>query len=225
MAYNNKHFKNLHNNYLELIKNIFCKKFIFNYFENKEECLKYIGFEDELQKFGFHFLIHNFIEDIRIKRNYVKLLYDKNLIVGNISYSDNNYSFWNDEYFNLDKNKDIIFRMNLFNIDEIHSRLNKIFFHIILQYIEEERKLTFNSVENNVNSAQYIYTILIVCHIIVVIFAVSIFWIPKIRKMNDEIYKAKNILSIIPLHILSSLPNIKKLLNISSNSDQYSSQF
>ena len=40
-----------------------------------------------------------------------------------------------------------------------------------------------------------------------------------IRRMNIEIYKTKNMLSIIPLQILASQPNIRILLNISKNND------
>jgi hypothetical protein len=35
-----------------------------------------------------------------------------------------------------------------------------------------------------------------------------------IRRMNIEIYKTKNMLSILPLQILASQPNIRELLNI-----------
>ena len=88
---------------------------------------------------------------------------------------------------------------------EIHSRLNTIFIHIILQYLEEERKLTFSSIENNFSNNEFLYIILILGHIIIIILFAIIFLIPQIKKMNVEIYKAKNILSIIPLKILSSI--------------------
>ena len=39
-------------------------------------------------------------------------------------------------------------------------------------------------------------------------------WIPFIKNMNSVIYNAKKILGIIPIHILSSLSNIKKILNL-----------
>ena len=42
--------------------------------------------------------------------------------------------------------------------------------------------------------------------------------------MNIEIYKAKNILSIIPIQILASLPDIKILLNLSSKNNKYLKQ-
>ena len=38
--------------------------------------------------------------------------------------------------------------------------------------------------------------------------------------MDVEIYKTKNMLSIIPVKILASQPNIKKLLNISSTANE-----
>ena len=37
-----------------------------------------------------------------------------------------------------------------------------------------------------------------------------------IQTRNIEIYKAKNMLSIIPIKILATQPNIRELLNIST---------
>ena len=206
---------NLKEQYIQLTQNIFCNKFINDYFKNKEECLKYIGLEDELKNLGFNFLVHNFIEDIRIKRNYVKLLYDNNLIVGSFIDYYYDYEITDNERFRLN-NTNILFKLDLFNDNEIHAKLNIIFLHIILPYIEEERKLFFNTIENNLKNGEYIYIILIICHIIFITLTTLIFWIPQIKKMSEEIHKTKNILSIIPLKILSSLPNIKLLLNIIS---------
>ena len=224
LASNNGKIRSLHDKYLLLIKTIFCNKFIIDYFENKDECLNYIGAEGELKKFGFHFLVHNFIEDIRIKRNYIELLNKQKLIIGNLSDS-NYYSVYNNEILGLNDNTELIFRLNLFNIVDIHSRLNTIFIHIILQYLEEERKTTFSSIEDNFANNQFLYIILILSHIIIIILFASIFLIPQIKKMNIEIYKAKNILSIIPLKILSSISNIKIILNISAQSNQYINEF
>ena len=47
------------------------------------------------------------------------------------------------------------------------------------------------------------------------IVSILFYLIPEINKLNIEIYKTKNILSIIPVQILASLPNIKTLLKIS----------
>lgn len=222
----NDNIKSIYRNYLVVIGDKFCNVFIANYFENQEECYNYIGGRDGIIKFGFHFLIHDFVEEMRMKRNYVKLLLEQEVIVGNFSDILNlkNYSIWNNEYLGIKNNESLIFRMSLFNMEKTHSKLNIIFMHIIMQYINTERNMTFNLVGENVKGGYLIYIILILCHMFFISLALSIYWVPKVKEMNVEIYKAKNILSIIPVQILATLPNIKTLLNISLN-NQYTSDF
>ena len=222
----NDAIKNIHKDYLAINENTFCNDFIAEYFENQEECYNYIGGRDGIVAFGFHFLIHDFVEEIRMKRNYVKLLLEKEVIVGNFTDILNikNYSIWNNKNLGLNDNKTLILRMSLFNMEKIHSRLNIIFMHIIMQYINSERNMTFYLVENNVNGGYALYIILILSHVFFIGLALSIFWVPKIKEINKEIYKAKNILAIIPVQILATLPNIKTLLNIPTN-NQYTSDF
>ena len=42
----------------------------------------------------------------------------------------------------------------------------------------------------------------------------GLYWIPFIYKQDEDIYKTKNMLSIIPKDVLASLKNISKLLNV-----------
>ena len=222
----NDNIKSIYRNYLVVIENKFCNIFIADYFENQEECYNYIGGRDGIIKFGFHFLIHDFVEEIRMKRNYIKLLLEKGVIVGNFSDILNlkNYSKWTDQNLGIKNNKSLIFRMSLFNMEKTHSRLNIIFMHIIMQYINTERNMTYNLVEANVKGGYAIYIILILFHMFIIILISSIYLIPKVKEMNVEIYKAKNILTIIPVQILATLPNIRTLLNIPLN-NQYTSDF
>ena len=227
LSVNNGYIKNIYKNYLKLNENGFCNKPIIEYFSDKEECLNFIGGKNGIIKFGIHFLIHDFIEDIRVKQNYIKLLIDKNLIIGNLT--DNNKEYYEnftftltDEYFEREENKDLIFRMKLFNMEEIHFRLNTIYIHIILPYIDEVRKIIFNSVQKNFDTGHYLYIILVGIHILIILLINSFWLLPKANEINNEIYKVKNILSIIPIQILSSVPNINKLLNISKSSNSQS---
>ena len=218
--------KAIYRNYLVVNEDKFCNVFIADYFENQEECYNYIGGRDGIINFGFHFLIHDFVEEIRMKRNYIKLLLEKGVIVGNFSDILNlkNYSKCTDQNLGIKNNKSLIFRMSLFNMEKTHSRLNIIFMHIIMQYINTERNMTYNLVEANVKGGYAIYIILILFHMFIIILISSIYLIPKVKEMNVEIYKAKNILTIIPVQILASLPNIRTLLNIPIN-NQYTSDF
>ena len=173
---------------------------------------------------SFNFFVYRL--EIRMKRNYVKLLLDEGLIVGNFSDILNldNDNIWNNQNLGLNNNKNLIFRMSLFNMEKTHSRLNIIFIHIIMQYINTERNMTFFLVEKNIDGGYIICIILVLFHIFYITLAISFFFNPKVKEMNVEIYKAKNILSIIPVQILASLPNIRTLLNIPIN-NQYTSDF
>ena len=112
-------------------------------------------------------------------------------------------------------NHSSIFRLNLFNNYTIHYQLNLIFFNVILPYIEKNREeyfsiLTFETKEGNILSLN-----LLILVIISLIF--FCFFIPVINYINSIIYKAKNMLSIIPLNILSYQSDALTVLNIPNN--------
>ena len=204
-------FKDIKN---EINKNGLCNFSFTDFFKNEEECQNFMGGEKGIISFGFDILLNYFIEEIRMKRNYVKGLMNKGILVGNLS-DLNNYYLWNDDNLNLKNNQTLIFRMNLFNKEDIHHNLNIIFINIIYQYINKERNLTLNSISTRMDNGHIIYIILIVCHCSFAIVSILFYLIPEINKLNIEIYKTKNILSIIPVQILASLPNLKTLLKIS----------
>ena len=145
------------------------------------------------------------------------------MIVGNLS-NKTEIKVIEHEYLDLINNKTVIFRMDLFNMDKTHFKLNLIFINIIQQYIYEERRITFRSIIRSISNGHSVYIILISAHILIIMFSVIFYWVPKIKYMNIEIYKAKNILSIIPIQILASLPDIKILLNLSSKNNKYLKQ-
>ena len=220
---NNNYIKNLKKIFLQMNEKGLCSFYITDAFDNKEECENFMGGKEGIISLNFHILVNDFLEELRMIRNYVKLLLNKKLIVGNLSNKDELIKYYDtlDEFYGLNNNKSLIFRMNLFNMNKIHSRINNIFFNIILGYINNERNNTIDLIEKNIINGHAIYIILILSNIIVIMFLVIFFWIPKIKNMNVEIYKAKNILTIIPIQILASLPNIKILLNINNKSEIY----
>ena len=153
-----------------------------------------------------------------MKRNEIYKLINNKILVGNLS-DLNEQKFWNDNYFGLNDNKTLIFRMEIFNDEEMHNKLNSMFLHIIFQYINKERDITINTISNSINNRHINCIILIAFHFFIIFMLILFYWIPKIKLMNNEIYQTKNMLSIIPIQILASLPNIKKLLNIAIKSN------
>ena len=207
---------NLSSNYIEFQKSGFCNSYI-SYFNNKEECEEFLGGEDGYINLGFFVIVSSFIEDIRNGRNYMKLLLNNKTLVGNLSNIINNNS--NDTTYGLDKNQNLRFRMIVFNLENTHSRLNILFLNVILQYINRERNLTMNEIDTYMTNGHMKYIIFLIIYIFIFLLLFFFYWIPKIRNMNDEIYKTKNMLSIIPPKILASQPNIRQLLNIQTNDD------
>ena len=137
-------------NYLKLINNILneslvnyndlCAFYINNFFDSSEMCSEIIGI---ITKYDFFHMTFYFLEEIKIKKNIVryKLKYEK--IVGNLTeykYLD----YLEDENIPKKGSNNNIFRLDLFNDEEIHFSLNLVFFSIILPYIQKNRKLDFS---------------------------------------------------------------------------------
>ena len=208
--------KGLYKNFLILQEEGFCKLYV-TYFNSEKECQNFMGSENGIISLGFHLLINSFIEDLRNARSFMKLLLEEKTLIGNLSKVID--AKFNDTNFNLDKNDSLIFRMKVFNIEQIHFRLNIIFHNIILQYINQERNITVFSIDQALTNEHIKYVILIIIYICIFLIMFIFYWIPMIQKRNVEIYKTKNMLSIIPLQILASQPNIKELLNISEKNE------
>ena len=141
-------------------------------------------------------------------------LLDVNLIIGNLTKENNG-----DIIFTLNNSINLIFRMKVFNMEQTHYRLNIIFLNIILQYIDKERDLTFVGLDKYTRNEHQKYIIILIVYITIFILIFSFYWIPRINSLNIEIYKTKNMLSILPIQILASLPNIRELLNISTSNN------
>ena len=206
----------LNNKYAELHRIGLCGYYITN-FNSIEECENFLGGKNGIISFGFHILINYFIEEVRNARNYMKKLLDQKILVGNLSEEIDIH--FDDTNFGLDKNKTLQFRMAAFNLEQTHSRLNIIFMNVVLQYINQARNVTINTIVDNVTNGHIKYVIIMFIYILLFLIIFFYYWIPMIRRMNTEIYKTKNMLSIIPLQILASQPNIKILLNISTSND------
>jgi hypothetical protein len=213
LKYFGRTIKGLNKNFFALQEKGFCNYFE-SFFESREGCENFLGGKDRITSFDIDLFINSFIEEVRNARDFMKLLLDKQVLVGNLSKFIEFKQ--NDSTYGINKNRTLIFRMKVFNMEETHYRLNIIFFNILYQYINQLKIITINSIEQHVTNLHMSYILLIVSYIVIFIFIYVFYWIPMIRNMDVEIYKTKNMLSIIPVKILASQPNIKKLLNISS---------
>ena len=182
----NKLFKEIQQNNL-CAQNTDGKMSSVNMCDNYLEVITSLGF--------FNFLCF-WVEEIRIKKNYILLLEEENNI--------NNINNINDNRI-----------VEYFNMKEIHPDINFMFSHVILPYINEERNLTMKTIINNMNKKSNIYIILFLIYCGFDLLGFMFFWRPIINNTKSIIYKTKYMLTIIPVDALASQTNIKNLLGIS----------
>ena len=188
-------------------KKTLCSYYINDYFDSSYECEEKVGL---ISKYNFDYLTFYFVEEIKIAINILKYKLETEKILGNLT----NYNY--NEYYNLiptlEKDYTSIFRLDLFNNEDIHKKMNLIFFSIILPYIKKNSEVLFNKL--NEESGEITLIIYNILFYVLVTFIYLFYFIPIINNINTNIYKTKNMLSIIPLNILSSQCDILKLLNI-----------
>ncbi len=109
-----------------------------------------------------------------------------------------------------------LYRLEIFNQEPSHTNLNIKFINVILPYVLNQRTVCVDSIQESIKGGYIIYIVLISIFAAIITFIFAAYWIPMIRVLNMEIYKTKNMLTIIPVQILASLPNIRELLNISN---------
>ena len=176
-------------------------------FENDKNELSNIGMCDYymeiITSLGFYNFVSFWIEEIRIKKNYV-ISIDK---MNNIYYSSDN----SQQYENR--------TINIFNNQEIHNDINFMFIYIILPFINEERNLTSKKIIDIINSKLQIYLIIFAIYFLLIISFNLFFLRPIINGTNKLIYKTKKMLRIIPVEILEAQTNIKNILGVSDLND------
>ena len=102
-------------------------------------------------------------------------------------------------YNNNANNNKTIFRLDLFNNEKIHKNINFLYFNIILENLELTRYMINRFTINGKNSY---FIILIIIYVLLLCLLILVFFIPVIKFLNKQIYKAKNILSIVPINVL-----------------------
>jgi hypothetical protein len=158
-------------------------------------CEYYIDIATSL---GYLNFVYFFVGEINTKINYIKILSEK----------------FSKQLWDNDIKKRMII---LFN--SLHYDIDYMFNYGALYYIESELTLTSEKFFEKINSKYQnyiiVYTIFMICIILLYFF----YWTPFIKDIQDQIYKAKLALNIIPIEILESQTNIKSLLGISDIND------
>ena len=177
----------------------FCRHNVTDYFNYSfEECE--IKFKSFIKR-NFFFFSNYFLEEIKIGKNIVKHKNNYENIVGNLN--NNNITNLIEEYQNeVQKNINTEFRLNLFNDGIIHSELNVIFINFLLPHLQNNRNAIFQFFGMDGYESFFYILGLVYFIILSIIFFASFLFITKI--LNVQINKAKNMLSIIPITVLTS---------------------
>ena len=194
----------------EEIKNSFFSHYCsFNeteYFSSIDNCTNKFG---NILDLDFYSFIDYFLEQIRIKKNIAKYILENENVIGNLTqYNIENLSY----LLNNNNNKEVIFRLNLFNYEYLHFDINILFFNVILPFLKSTLQLITNSTKIE---GEYLYFIII---FILYIFVISTLFLaclfPLINFLNKQIYITKNMLSIIPINFLLYNSNIKSFISL-----------
>ena len=193
---------------VEILSNPYCSFYITDYFHNIEECKNKFGSILDLDYFNF---LGYFVEQIRNRKNIVKYYFENKNIIGNLT--EYNIEKIIEEYKkDTDNNKEKILRLNLFNEIYLHSALNVMFFNIDFQIIQSVIKLIVKLV--NIDGKDFYFYLSIILYIVVLSILFFCCFLPLINFLNRQIYRAKNMLSIIPIKILINKTNIHSLTNL-----------
>ena len=154
-------------------------------------CDNYI---DTATSLGYYNFVYFFINEIRTKIDYAKILSEK----------------MKDKLWGNDVEKRMII---LFN--NLHYDIDYMFNHVILYYVQDELNITSEKFFENINSKNDFYIIIYSIYFVCIILFYLFYWNRSINEAQDQIYKAKLALNIIPVEILESQTNIKDLLGMS----------
>ena len=199
---------NIKNMDIDFLDGNLCKRIDDSYFKSEDECLNFL--EGQIQ-YGYE-ISYSFLIDFVGNGIYlIKYYFDE---VINFVFNLTKYGY--EEYRKLDAENEK-FRLYLFNNDTVHSNINILFAHVLLPYYLDIVNYTSTDIINSIINSNTFYLVYMICYISLNAILFLIVWIPFINNMNSLIYNAKKILGIIPIHILSTLSNIKKILNIEKN--------
>jgi hypothetical protein len=188
---------------VSLMNKDLCSFTMTDYFESHEQCMEKFGY---LLKYDFTIFFTFFVQNIRHHKNIVKYWHKTKNIYGNLTIYD--VESWKSSK----PNDNGYFKLKLFNEEIIHSELNLMFINIILPYIDVNRKEIIKRLNLEKFGSYFIiyFSLFIVC-VILLYFS---YILPRIRFLNNFIYKTKNMLSLIPMSILAAQSNIKSLLKL-----------
>ena len=186
-----------------------CSYSLTGYFKTVEDCKEKVG---NIINYDFLIITTNFIQKIRSLKNIVKYKYETENIKGNLtSYELDVWRTWNND-IQPDGTRNFEFKLNLFNNETLHSYVNIVFINIFVPYIDKYRKIILNQL--SIEGYEFKIIIIFITIIFLLVLNFMFYLLPRVNYLSDFIYKTKNMLSLIPMTILTDQSNIKSLLKL-----------
>ena len=186
----------------------YCSFYIVDYFETFEECI------DKFKVFinyDFYYFSNYFLEEIKIGKYMARHKFENEIIKGDLN--NLNISKLINEFRSVfNQSKNIEFRLNLFNNEDIHSNLNLIFINSLLPLLQNNRKFIFEYLSLEGEVSFFIILGIIYLAFLSILFLLCSLFINKI--LNSQINETKNMLSIIPIGMLVYQKNNKSILDL-----------
>jgi hypothetical protein len=177
--------------------------------KNNETCNSTTG---NSSYFGFNVLQSYYLQLLRINKNYFEVLV-KISKAYDFNYNNTLYktSF---EYQPPENQMEIYLKKDYFQIfnEKTTFELSIMRFYFIAPIFDYLMDNFYSSIDSYWKGKHNFYMITMVLFFIFFTAFFGLYWIPFIYKQDEDIYKTKNMLSIIPKDVLASLKNISKLL-------------
>ena len=201
--------KNMNKELMIFFSRDICSFYVTDYFSSSQECKdKYA----DILKFPFSIFATNFLQNLRTAIKIFEYKFRTELIYGDLeTYDVDFWKTWDLKYY---ENMGIksLFRLDLYNNETLHAKMNTMFANIFFPYIDENRKKIFKNL--NIEGDKYYFLLNCFLIIIFLVLFYLFYLFPMIRYLNNYIYRTKKMLLIIPMKIIEAQTNIKSLLNI-----------
>ena len=204
------------NDILNQLNKSLCSYNITDYFKSQEHCANILG---NSYNQDYNTFVYGFIDEIRIKKNLIRVLSEHGMIIGDLSKYE--VDTWHEKYYdflNSERGKDLTqttqFRLGLFNDGYFHTISNIYFINVILPCLNENRKILLEKI--TIVGKQKTFYVIISILLILCISIYMLYWMPMVTNLNKNICETKTMLKIIPMHILMADSTINNVLHISN---------
>jgi hypothetical protein len=205
-VYHQLHKNNLCNYTGDLFINSYNDNYLMN---NKFDCSLFTGNSSD---YGIDVLVSYYIEQCRNQKyNYDQLVleyYHKGYTFNNTLYGTHLENETNSVRFD-----NALHPFQIFNSVDM-LRLSVIRMYYIRPVFDYALTQFHEAITKYWNDVNAIYTVVMIIMLIGIVLFYLIVWRPFENKLNQDVYKTKNMLSIIPKEVLASLRNINNILNI-----------